>query len=344
MRREERLSLEFDATTVYSLLTVTVANNIIIFHPVECSQGKVGGLVNDSAMRKKLESAARSMMESLTSQERDAFFRVDFGVDHTSQEIQVLKINVNPRVFSPNGVTVDDALVERTVPGGHPALFSFLVFAKKSFDGELKVNQKVIEIYAEYMPIYDEQVPNLPYYRYLQHLTTHFDWTGTVLDLACGTGLLGKLLHEKGYKFKIFGVDLSPDMTMGPSIQKYYQSPVTVGPMQGMIMQPAEYDHVACFGALDYLAEDDFVATLSRMFLVAQRSISFDIEEPSPEYLTKMAEDSSVIPTHNYTKIWKKFEIPAGWKVVYEEYGLLFHDSNQTDCDVFGRMIRLERA
>jgi predicted TPR repeat methyltransferase len=208
------------------------------------------------------------------------------------------------------------------------------------------LSQRIVETYAECASTYDEEVVQFPYYRTLKKLVFSFDWAGSVLDLGCGTGLLGQLLNEKGEPCTIVGVDLSPHMTSSPSIRKYYETPIIIGTVQDAIAQSRNVNHVACFGTLTYLNQDEFLAFLERTLVVAQRSITFDMEDVSEEYREKMATDSTILPCYNHTqawKYWKKSKLPTAWRVVYDEYGLQYHDNHETGCDINDTMIRLER-
>ncbi|EEU41817.1 uncharacterized protein NECHADRAFT_87912 [Fusarium vanettenii 77-13-4] len=207
--------------------------------------------------------------------------------------------------------------------------------------------QRIVDTYAECAPTYDEEVTQFPYYQTLRKLIFTFDWAGSVVDLGCGTGLLGQLLNEKGEPFTIMGVDLSPAMTASPSISKYYETPITIGTVQAAITQPLKVNHVACFGTLTYLNDHEFLTFLERALEVAQRSITFDMEDVSQEYREKMAEDKTILPCYNHTKAWKAWKeskLPAGWRVVYDEYGLQYHDNHETGCDINDTMVRLEKA
>ncbi|KAM0418950.1 hypothetical protein ACHAPT_012108 [Fusarium lateritium] len=209
------------------------------------------------------------------------------------------------------------------------------------------LNQRIVNTYAEYAPTYDAEVTQFPYYQTLKKLVFSFDWAGSVLDLGCGTGLLGQLLNEKGEPFTITGVDLSPAMTASPSISKYYETPITIGTLQDVIAQPLKVNHVACFGTLTYLNDDEFLTFLERALMVAQRSITFDMEDVSEEYREKMATDSTILPCYNHTKAWKEWKeskLPAGWRVVYDEHGLQYHDNHETGCDINDTMVRLEKV
>ncbi|KND87291.1 hypothetical protein TOPH_08069 [Tolypocladium ophioglossoides CBS 100239] len=207
---------------------------------------------------------------------------------------------------------------------------------------DVTTHQKIIDTYAGYAATYDDEVTQFPYYQTLRKLVFNFDWSGSVLDLGCGTGLLGQLLHEKGSPYTIMGVDLSPAMTANPSIRKYYQTPITIGTVQDAIAKPIKVNHVACFGTLTYLNHDEFAEFLQRALSVAQRSITFDLEDVSLEYREKAAKDSAILPCYNHTDAWRDFKVPPGWKVVYDEYGLQYHDGHETGCDINDTMVRLE--
>ena len=66
-------------------------------------------------------------------------------------------------------------------------------------------------IFAEF---YDDLTQNVEYEKIAKYVSSFFrkyyPSGKTVLDLACGTGTLSKLLNEEGYN--IIGIDLSDDM------------------------------------------------------------------------------------------------------------------------------------
>ncbi|KAJ5212656.1 uncharacterized protein N7498_004302 [Penicillium cinerascens] len=320
------------------------SQSIINFEPATCQQGEILANVSEPALRNNLVAICHSTLKILQPAQQSGLFRLEFRNDSETKQPKLHGIEPQPRIFALDGVGLDDALVRSTVPGGHAALFSFLTILQVSDYGALKEKQQMAEFYADYAVYYDEEMTDeIGYCRHQQIMASQFDWTGTVLDVACGTGALGRYLSDGEQDCKIFGIDLSLEMTNTSSIRKYYQLPITIGTMQAAMMQPEEYDHVACFGGLDYLGDDDFRIVLSRMFSVARKSVSFNVEQPTSEYWAKMAENPSIPPSYDHSKkLWDDFQIPVGWELVYDKRDMLYHD-NQLDCDIAGCMVRLER-
>ena len=78
------------------------------------------------------------------------------------------------------------------------------------------------EIYGEFAYVYDEFMDNIPYeqwHDYLHNLLIKYGVKdGIVVDLACGTGTMTKLLADDGYD--MIGVDMSYEM-LDVARQKY---------------------------------------------------------------------------------------------------------------------------
>lgn len=71
----------------------------------------------------------------------------------------------------------------------------------------------------------------------LQFTADNFDFSGSVLDLACGTGVFGRILHDRGaMTTEIVGVEISAGMLCAPDIKKYYKKPLWNCSMQEYIM------------------------------------------------------------------------------------------------------------
>ncbi len=71
-----------------------------------------------------------------------------------------------------------------------------------------------IEVYAGFASVYDEFMDNIPYKKWHDYikslLTEHGVTEGIVVELACGTGTMTKLLADDGYD--MIGVDISYEM------------------------------------------------------------------------------------------------------------------------------------
>ncbi|KAH9990460.1 hypothetical protein F4779DRAFT_610035 [Xylariaceae sp. FL0662B] len=135
-------------------------------------------------------------------------------------------------------------------------------------------------------------------------------------------------------------------MLESEAIRKFYQAPVKTGSIQDALAEKGlRFDHVACFSTMVYLDGEDFAHVLSRMLEVAQKSITFDVEDTPQEYTERMASEySNAAVAYNHTAAWNTFKLPEGWKVVRQEFGPFYHDSVESGIDFSGTMIRLEKS
>jgi predicted TPR repeat methyltransferase len=104
-----------------------------------------------------------------------------------------------------------------------------------------------------------------------------FSWSYNVLDISCGTGLFDPVLRSRHPDCVVMGMDISEQMTMSEAIRTHYRSPIHIGPMEELILSMEPVDHVVCFSAFQYVYVVTFIAALSQMFLLAGKSVSFDV-------------------------------------------------------------------
>ncbi|KAK4118624.1 hypothetical protein N657DRAFT_651094 [Parathielavia appendiculata] len=215
-------------------------------------------------------------------------------------------------------------------------------------------------------------------------MLSQFPHHGFTLDLACGTGAVGMLIHQSPLnaafvnsnvdppkashqpKVYIHGVDISTKMLSSPWCALHYDS-TEQGLIQDVIKNPnaawVQYaianegaarpspslteplvDHITCFGALHFLNPAEFEAVLSRMFMLARRSVMFDIHDLCPTYLNHVLEKvGEGFRNYNHVAAYGKFGTPSGWTKVVEEETLIYHSPN-VGVDVKGIMVRFERV
>jgi hypothetical protein len=91
---------------------------------------------------------------------------------------------------------------------------------------------------------------------------------------------------------RISGIDVSSLSLQMPQVLKYYTPPIKVCFLQDEVMRiDANFlDHVICFSALHSLNRMDFITTLSRIFIVAQKSVAFHVDDASKEYIDSILE------------------------------------------------------
>jgi len=74
---------------------------------------------------------------------------------------------------------------------------------------------------------------------------------GTVLDIGCGTGLVGQVLADLGYAV-IDGLDISPEMMQVAMRRGVYRHLLAADLNQPLDMPDAQYDGAACSGTFTH--------------------------------------------------------------------------------------------
>ncbi|TKW51333.1 hypothetical protein CTA1_10988 [Colletotrichum tanaceti] len=74
-------------------------------------------------------------------------------------------------------------------------------------------------------------------------------------------------------------------MVASDCIRKYYKQPIHLEPIEEFIMTADPHDHIACFNSLHYLSPVFFTAVLSRMFMLARKSVSFEVDDMPREHV-----------------------------------------------------------
>ncbi len=301
-------------------------------------------LVTDEPRRTHIREVAQDCFKAAGMQGGSGWCRVDMRIDSKTGDIYVLEINAFPTVFYPRGAYTSDKVVARTYPGGHSALFNMLL-ATKLIQAKVheKTHQDVSTFFDDFSKRYDFawEMPSITTVR--NTMAAGFDWAGSVLDLACGSGFLGNALHDAGFTSSVLtGVDISPDMAASERIKKYYKKPIHIEPIEEFVMTADPYDHIACFNSCQYLHPIVFTAVLSRMFMLACKSVSFEVDDMPQEHIERTNKRVGSTAIYNNTQAMAQFPTPPGWKRVLEKQQLLFHSPN-SNIDVHGTFYRFER-
>ncbi|KAG7008610.1 hypothetical protein G7Y79_00005g017510 [Physcia stellaris] len=201
----------------------------------------------------------------------------------------------------------------------------------------------IAAVYDSVAPTYDESFAKQPFYKWQSEYCSMFDYSGSVLDLGCGTGGIGTKIHEAGWTAEISGVDLSSLSLKTAQVMRHYTGSVSVGRIQDEIMGAGKYDHITSFGALHFLPRVEFNAVIARMFMLARKSVAFDVTDIQPPYNESIiARFGEEIRNHNNVVAYKRFGTPKGWKRALEDEILLFY-SPSAAMDVHGIVARFER-
>ena len=301
----------------------------------------------DAKLKAAVLQAAVGAFKSAGMSPGGAWARVDMRIDAVTDQVYVLEVNPFPCIFCPIGNTFgDDLVVRQTFPGSHIAIMNIMVATHRIQHGVPATQYpSIVNMRDSIAAYYDKTSRTKPLKVKIAQNAKAFNWIGTVLDLGCGAGHLGELLHAAGSASDIVGVDLSPGMTAAASVQKFYRQPVIIEPVQDFIFRGLEesYDHVACYSTMHFFDIRTCTAVIARMFMLARKSVSFEIDDLSPEYLEGFSKYADGRWSNwNNTCVGRRFPTPKGWRKVQDEYGYLYH-SVHLNLDVHGRFFRYEK-
>lgn len=142
--------------------------------------------------------------------------------------------------------------------------------------------------YLALAEFYDRLTEDVPYDEIAAFYEKLFDKYGinvkTVLDLACGTGTLTKLMHDRGYD--MIGADESPEMLIyareklgGDDTLLLCQS------MEELDLYGTVDAVVCCLDGMNYVLPEDMGTVLHRVYLFLEPGGVFIFDINSPEKL-----------------------------------------------------------
>lgn len=98
-----------------------------------------------------------------------------------------------------------------------------------------------------------------------------------------------------------------------------------------------------CFGALHFLDSVLLNAVLSRVFMLARRSVTFEVDDLSDEYIGGVVEKHGALCFNaNHVRAVEEFGVPKGWALQLREWEKLYV-SPTTNGEVGGYVMRFER-
>lgn len=193
-------------------------------------------LVEEEPHQSNLQTAAADAFKALGIT-GGGWSRVDMRLEQSTGNIYVIEVNPIPCVFYPAGNSLsDDMVVTERYPGGQTAFFDMLLATKQIQMGSLnkQINQ-ISGVYDKFAPSYRASWELTNMANVVKLLAANYDFTGTVLDVACGDGAVGEVLHDHGNQAEITGIEISKGMLQAPSIKQHYKD-VRIGAMQELIM------------------------------------------------------------------------------------------------------------
>lgn len=185
-----------------------------------------------------LKSMLRSMALDVLKASSGGFVCVEASLQAQADSMYLEGLLCTPRAFyREKHSTYEDVVIEQEFPGGHLAFLDMLITSKQIRSGQDHArNQHLAGVYDSFAPRYHAARANTGLSRMQEDMSRDYDFSGTVLDLACGNGEFGATLHENGVSAKVTGIDVSEGMTRSSYIQDHYERPLLIGPMDELIM------------------------------------------------------------------------------------------------------------
>jgi hypothetical protein len=194
--------------------------------------------VENEPRRKELESAAVRLFKTLGMSGVVGWARIGLFVERESRLAFVSSVDP-PALLSMPGEhpTIDDLIIREKFPGGYAALLDTLIATKQIQLGlNADVASGVAAWFDKVAPTYDSALQLSGLLQVQKYMAANFDFTGEVLDLGCGTGAFGEVLHAQGVSATLTGIELSEGMIDSPNIKSHYQHPIRIGLMQDLLM------------------------------------------------------------------------------------------------------------
>lgn len=287
---------------------------------------------------------------------------VDIRVQPNGEPV-VIEVNPMPAIFLPPEIQFEDPVISESLPGGHRALLNIILasYFMQQDDEEKNRARAIASRYDEIAPKYDSE--------YLSHSTAEtvlasfiprFDFSGSLLDIACGTGIVGRLIREHSPKHtgvrivsdvsagtpaRHDGVDISPEMVRTCENAGY--NVTYLGPMQEVLPRISEqFDHIFCYQAIHFVSNFELSLVLARCFQLALKSVTIGIDEIPDEYNTRiraLKPPACFLTSINHIQEIRNFGVPRGWQLVLEERHFGWKSPN-SGVDVYTTLFHYERA
>jgi hypothetical protein len=96
-------------------------------------------------------------------------------------------------------------------------------------------------------------------------------------------------------------------------------------------------------GALHFLDPVILNAVLARMFMLAKRSVTFEVDDLDESYIQEVKrKHGDLCVNTNHVQTVEEFGVPKGWKLAHKKREFLYN-SPTTSGDVYGYAMRFER-
>ncbi|KAL4985302.1 hypothetical protein BDW68DRAFT_165384, partial [Aspergillus falconensis] len=262
-------------------------------------------------------------------------------------EVFAVEVNPQPAAFMPEGAFQDLPIIH-SLPGSHPAVVDIFIANQMLANPAQKTHLgKVAGAYDNFARGYETAVAKSAIPECIRGIVEKHNFSGTVFDLACGTGIFGRLLAEtKHTKTRLLGFDIAPQMLEICRKFGVYDN-THIDSMEGALVNGHHYadsiDHIVCFSALHFLCPELFTFFLVLCFTLAHKSITISVDEIPDQYnehLTKM--NLEYMHSNNHVAKMEQFANVPGWKMTRGERQFSW-SSPKTGDEVYTTYFRFDR-
>lgn len=231
-------------------------------------------------------------------------------------------------------------MIQETFPGGHAALVDTIIDSRQRFDFQEGRFTRFASTYEAYA-----SGPNVEMFGVWGEIVAANDFSGTVLDLGCGTGKIGNMILAKEPKSRsqLYGIDVSPEMA-GRAVA---YAKVHIGLLENVMLDQERmaggFDHVLAVGVFPYVEHGHFKLVLGRCFDLARKSVTLTVEKIEESFKENSVALDPANIIFNHVQIVKEFGAPGGWKLVWKREDYLWI-SPSTQDPVYGVTFRWERS
>ncbi|GAQ05476.1 hypothetical protein ALT_2797 [Aspergillus lentulus] len=237
-------------------------------------------------------------------------------------DVFAIEIDPQPAAFIPERPCRDLPIVH-SLPGGYPAVINiFIANHLLQNPAQRHAKEKIAASYDDFASKYDAVQSNgSTIAATIRNLTETYDFGGTVFDLACGTGLFGRVLTEtnpsKGSW--LLGFDISAQMGDICRSSGVYEA-VHIESMEQALLNRDRFaegvDHIVCFTAIHFLRPEIFAFVLVLCFTLARKSITIGVDEIPDVYNQKLEQmNAGHIHAWNHLAGMLAFGEPPNWQL-----------------------------
>jgi SAM-dependent methyltransferase len=265
-------------------------------------------------------------------------------------DVFAVDVDPQPAAFIPKE-SFRDLPIIHSLPGGYPAVINIFIANHLLRNvAQRNAEEKIAAAYDDFASKYDAvQANGSTIAAAIRSLTQAYDFGGTVFDLACGTGIFGRVLTEtkplKGTR--LLGFDISAQMGDICRSSGVYEA-VHIESMEQALLNRDGFaegvDHVVCFAAIHFLRPEIFAFVLVLCFTLARKSITIGVDEIPDVYNEKLEQmNAGHMHAWNHLACMLAFGEPPNWQLTKRtrQYS---RTSLGTGDDIYTTYFRFDRV